>query len=144
MSVTLKTLAVLAAMTAIAMPAAAGMSPTLLIETGPSDNPSYRRMITIKYLSGASVTANYKAYNRREFINTPNRTPSNLVSECARGKATKLSEIKAFERDEDRRSRSGKAPEARSFCIKNVRNWNDSNKDKYLDPIFSSMPYLAK
>jgi len=123
---------------------AADISPTILIETGPSDNPAYRRMVFVKYLSGNNVTSNYKAYNRREFINVPDKSVSERVTACARGGATSLSEIKAYERDEAKRKRKGQAPEPRSFCIKNVNNWNAKNKDKYLDPIFASMPYLAQ
>ena len=123
---------------------AADVSPTLLIETGPSDKPAYRRMISIKYLRGNSVTANYKAYNRREFINTPNTTPATVIAACASGRATSLGDIKSFEKDETRRMRNGQAPIARTFCIKNISNWQAKNKDRYLDPIFESMPYLAK
>jgi len=35
----------------------ADVSPTLLIESGPSDNPQYRRMIFVKYLSGKLKSA---------------------------------------------------------------------------------------
>jgi len=42
------------------------VSPVLLIESGPSDNPTYRRMVVVKYLSGNRVGANYAAYNRPE------------------------------------------------------------------------------
>ncbi len=126
------------------MAQAADVSPTLLIETGPSDKPAYRRMISIKYLNGTYVTANYKAYNRREFINTPNTTPANIIAACASGRATSLGDIKSFEKSETRRKRSGQAPEKRTFCIKNIGNWQAKNKDRYLDPIFESMPYLAK
>ena len=128
----------------LSLTANAETSPTLLIETGPSDNPAYRRMVNVKYLSGSQVTANYRAYNRREFINVPNVTSQDKIEACARGAATSLREINAFKRDEASRARSGKAPETRSFCLKNIQNWTDRNKDKYLDPIFDSMPYLAK
>ncbi|MEE9272224.1 MAG: hypothetical protein V3U57_03000 [Robiginitomaculum sp.] len=122
--------------------AMADSSPVLLIETGPSDKPEYRRMVYVKYLSGNDVSANYKAYNRREFINLIDKGVSDRVEQCARGMATSLSEIIAFEKDEDKRKRRGQAPETRSFCIKNVGNWSAKNKDVYLDPIFASMPYV--
>lgn len=120
------------------------VSPTILIETMPSDNPAYRRMVFVKYLNGSYVTSNYKAYNRREFINVPDKSVSDNVRGCANSRATPLSEIKSFERAEAKRKRNGQAPEARSFCIKNVSNWTAKNKDKYLDPIFAGMPYVAQ
>ena len=120
------------------------VSPTILIETMPSDNPAYRRMVFVKYLNGSYVTTNYKAYNRREFINVPDRGVSDNVRACAKSRATPLSDIKAFERDEANRKRKNQAPEIRSFCIKNISNWNAKNKDKYLDPVFAGMPYVAK
>jgi len=80
-------------------------SPTLLIETGPSDNPEYRRMT------------------------------------CANGRATSISELRAYERKEAAAKRSGQTPETAVFCIKNVRGWEAGNKEKYLDPIFNGMPY---
>lgn len=120
------------------------VSPTILIETMPSDNPAYRRMVFVKYLNGSYVTSNYKAYNRREFINIPDRSASENVTLCARSGATPLSDIKAFERDEAKRKRKGQTPETRSFCIKNVGNWSAKNKDRYLDPVFAGMPYVAK
>ncbi len=129
---------------ASATPALADTGPTLLIETGPSDNPAYRRMVIVKYLSGTRVTANYKAYNRREFIKTPNTTPANTIATCANGRATSLGDIKAFEKDEARRVRGGQAPLTRTFCLKNIKNWQAKNKDRYLDPIFDSMPYVAR
>lgn len=144
MGKTLKILLGMAILCAVPTSAFADTSPTLLIETGPSDNPAYRRMVTIKYLSGARVTANYKAYNRREFINAPNTTDTNAIAQCARGRATPLSDIKSFERTEKQRSQSGQAPESRTFCVKNISDWTDKNKDKYLDPIFEGMPYLAQ
>ena len=147
MGIMLKTALAVSVIAGLSVPItaqAADVSPTLLIETGPSDMAAYRRMISVKYLNGASVTANYKAYNRREFINTPNSTPANLIAACASGRATSLKDIKSFEKDEGRRARNGEAPETRTFCIKNVKNWDAKNKDKYLDPIFASMPYLAQ
>ncbi len=131
-------------LTGFSVPANAETSPTLLIETGPSDNPAYRRMVNVKYLNGASVTANYRAYNRREFISVPNVTPQDKITACARGAATSLREITTFKREEADRIRKGQAPEIRSFCLKNIQDWTGGNKDKYLDPIFDSMPYLAK
>lgn len=119
------------------------VSPTILIETGPSDNPAYRRMVFVKYLNGPTVTSNYKAYNRREFTNVPDRSASDSVRTCANSRATPLSEIKAFERSEATRKRKGQPPQTRSFCIKNVSGWAAGNKDKYLDPIFAGMPYVA-
>lgn len=120
------------------------ISPTILIETGPSDNPAYRRMVFVKYLNGPTVTSKYKAYNRREFINVPDRAANENVRACAAGRATTLSQIKAYKRSEAKRKRAGQAPEGRSFCIKNVSGWEAGNKDKYLDPIFEGMPYVAK
>ncbi|PHR91377.1 MAG: hypothetical protein COA69_12780 [Robiginitomaculum sp.] len=124
----------------MALPAFAEMSPTLIIETGPSDNPAYRRMIFVKYLVGTQVSANYKTYNRREFINTPNTMATSLIAACAYGPSTSLNEIKAYEREENRRAQAGQAPEQRTFCIKNISDWTDVNKDKYLDPIFQGLP----
>ena len=120
------------------------MSPTILIETMPSDNPAYRRMVFVKYLNGPTVTSNYKAYNRREFTNVPDRSASDNVRGCANSRATPLSEIKAFERNEATRKRKNQTPQSRSFCIKNIDGWTAGNKDKYLDPIFAGMPYVAK
>ena len=34
------------------------LSPVLLLESGPSDNPEYRRMVFVKFLSGDYVTVN--------------------------------------------------------------------------------------
>jgi len=119
------------------------LSPVLLVESGPSDNPEYRRMVFVKFLSGSHVSVNYKAYNRTEFIQVPNSTPRDVISACANGAATPLRQIKAFERDEARAKRSGKAPQIVRFCIKNVQNWEGGNRDKYLDPIFEGMPHAA-
>lgn len=121
----------------------ADVSPVLLIESGPSDNPEYRRMIFVKYLSGNRVGVNYKAYNRTEFAQTPNMTPTDIVSACSNGAATPFSEVKAFERDEARRLRRGEAPKLARFCIKNVDNWEGGGRTRYLDPIFNGMPYAA-
>jgi len=119
------------------------ISPVLLIESGPSDNPEYRRMIFVKYLSGDRVNANYKAYNRTEFAQVPNTTPADVVSGCARGAASSLSDIQAFQRDEAQLKRSGQAAKLARFCIKNVRNWEGGGRTRYLDPIFEGMPYAA-
>jgi len=93
----------------------ADVSPTLLIETGPSDNPQYRRMIFVKYLSGNYVSVNYRAYNRTEFAQVPNTTPQDVISACANGRATSLSDIRSFERAEAKRKRSGQAPEIKTL-----------------------------
>lgn len=119
------------------------LSPNILVETGPSDNPEYRRMVFVKFLSGNRVSVNYKAYNRAEFIQVPNTTSREVISACANGPATSLGEIKAFERAEARAKRSGKKPEVVRFCIKNVQNWEGGNRNQYLDPIFEGMPYAA-
>ncbi len=116
------------------------MSPTLLIETGPNDKANYRRVVFVKYLSGNQVTANYRADNRTEFKRIDPRTPQDLVDSCARGNATSLREIRAFARDEAARARAGRAPETRSFCVKNVSGWERGNRKAYLDPIFDGMP----
>lgn len=119
------------------------LSPVLLVESGPSDNGEYRRMVFVKFLSGDRVSVNYKAYNRTEFIQVPNSTPQDVISACANGAATPLSQITAFKRDEARAKRSGKAPEIVRFCIKNVQNWEGGNRNKYLDPIFEGLPHAA-
>jgi len=121
----------------------ADVSPTLLIETGPSDNPQYRRMIFVKYLSGNYVSVNYRAYNRTEFAQVPNTTPQDVISACANGRATSLSDIRSFERAEAKRKRSGQAPEIKRFCVKNVSNWEGGQRDRYLDPIFNGLPHAA-
>ena len=108
------------AATAPAMAQSADVSPTLLIETGPSDNPQYRRMIFVKYLSGNYVSVNYRAYNRAEFTQVPNTTANDIVAGCANGRASTLSEIRSFERAEAKRKRRGEAPEIERFCVKNV------------------------
>ena len=98
-------------LSAPAIAQSADVSPTLLIETGPSDNPQYRRMIFVKYLSGNHVSVNYRAYNRAEFTQVPNTTPANVIRDCANGRATSLGEIQAFERAEADRKRRGQPPE---------------------------------
>lgn len=119
------------------------LSPVLLVESGPSDNGEYRRMVFVKFLSGNRVGVNYKAYNRTEFIQVPNTTPQEIISTCANGAATSLSDIRAFERSEARAKRSGKPAEVKRFCIKNIQNWEGGNRSKYLDPIFEGMPHAA-
>jgi hypothetical protein len=126
-----------------AMAQSADVSPTLLIETGPSDNPEYRRMIFVKYLSGNYVSVNYRAYNRSEFTQVPNSTPADVISACANGPSSSLREIRAFEKAEAKRDRRGQAPEVVRFCIKNVSRWEGGQRATYLDPIFNGMPYAA-
>ncbi len=126
-----------------AMAQSADVSPTLLIESGPSDNPQYRRMIFVKYLSGNYVSVNYRAYNRAEFTQVPNTTAADMIQSCANGASTSLSEIRAFERAEAKRKRKGQAPEVVRFCVKNVANWEGGGRSTYLDPIFNGMPHAA-
>lgn len=121
----------------------ADVSPTLLIESGPSDNPQYRRMVFVKYLSGNYVNVNYRAYNRAEFTQVPNTTPADIIAACANGPASTLSDIRAFERAQARRDARGEAPEIKRFCIKNVSNWEGGGRSTYLDPIFNGMPHAA-
>jgi uncharacterized protein YfeS len=118
----------------------ADVGPTILVESMPSDNPKYRRMVYVRYLSGAS----YKAYNRREFNLATSPASVQSMDQCANGAATSLKEIKAFAKSEKKLARSGKAPITKAFCIKNVDNWTAENKDVYLDPIFDGMPYVAR
>ena len=119
------------------------MSPTLLIETGPSDNPDYRRMVFVKYLAGNQVTASYKAYNRSEFIQIQDTTPNGFVAACANGRATTLDEIQAYEAQEADARAARRAPMITHFCIKDIPNWEAGNRATYLDPIFEGMPYAA-
>lgn len=136
----------LAAMSFCAVPASAqsaDVSPTLLIETGPSDNPNYRRMVFVKYLSGNFVSVNYRAYNRAEFTQVPNTTAPDVIAACANGRASTLSEIRAFERAEAQRKSRGQAPKITRFCVKNVSNWEGGQRATYLDPIFNGMPHAA-
>ena len=131
---------------ALAAPAAAqfgDLSPVLLVESGPSDNPDYRRMVFVKFLSGDRVSVNYKAYNRTEFIQVPNTTPREIISACANGPASSLNEIRAFQRDEARAARRGQAPQVVRFCVKNVQGWEAGARGTYLDPIFDGMPHAA-
>lgn len=132
----------------LAMPYAAtaqtaDLSPVLLIETGPSDNPDYRRMIFVKYLSGDAVTVSYKAYNRSEFIQIEDATPDSLVSSCLKGKATTLADIQAFNQAEAAARAAQDVATIEHFCIKGVENWEAGNKNAYLDPIFDGMPHAA-
>ena len=146
MKTIIKTALVTAILSIGAAPAfaqSADVSPTLLIESGPSDKPQYRRMIFVKYLSGNYVSVNYKAYNRAEFTQVPNTTPNEVIAACANGRASTLSEIRAFERAEAQRARRGQAPEVVRFCVKNVSNWEGGQRATYLDPIFNGMPHAA-
>ncbi len=117
------------------------VSPTLLIETGPSDNPEYRRMTFVKYLNGGGVNVAYKAYNRSEFSQVQNTTPRDVAMNCVNGRASSMSDLRAYERKEAKAKRNGQAPEMAVFCIKNISGWEAGNKDKYLDPIFNGMPH---
>jgi hypothetical protein len=122
---------------------AADMSPTLLVESLPSDNPDYRRMILVRYLSGDRVTAAYKAYNRTEFIQIAPALPAQDVLTCTQSGGSTLAQIRDFETAEARRQTSGQTPEQRSFCIKNVPNWEAGAKKTWLDPIFDGLPHAA-
>ncbi len=119
------------------------LSPVLLVESGPSDNPAYRRMVFVKFLSGDRVSVNYKAYNRAEFIQVPNTLTLETIRNCSNGAASSLSDLQAFERAEKRRKRRGEKPEIVRFCVKNIQNWEGGNRDRYLDPIFNGMPHAA-
>jgi len=123
--------------------AAAQTSPTLLLESGPSDAPDYRRMVMVHYLNGTNVNVSYKALNRSEFTQAPGSADAGVAAECARGAATTLNEVRAFERAEAARARSGQAPELVRFCIKGVPGWEVGAKKTWLDPIFNGMPYAA-
>lgn len=137
----LTAMATISSLPAIAQ--SADVSPVLLLESGPSDNPEYRRMVFVKYLSGNRVSVNYKAYNRTEFKQVPNTTPLEVISACSNGAATPLREIRAFEKAEAKRKRRGQAPEVVRFCVKNVQNWEGGGRKRYLDPIFEGMPHAA-
>ncbi|GHA94656.1 hypothetical protein GCM10009069_17030 [Algimonas arctica] len=121
----------------------ADLSPTLLIETGPSDNPNYRRMVFVKYLSADGVSVSYKAYNRSEFIQIDDATPDSLVLSCLNGKATTLADIQSYHRMETDARLAEQPPAIEHFCIKGVENWDAGNNDAYLDPIFEGMPHAA-
>ena len=118
------------------------VSPTLLIQSQPSDQAGYRRMVYVRYLDGSRIRASYKAYNRREFSRADGKVDPNVISKCAQGNSTSLSEIRSFAKAEFKRKQKGQTPEVRAFCIKNVPNWEAKNKDLYLDPIFETMPYV--
>ena len=118
-------------------------SPVLLIESLPSDNPDYRRMILVKYLSGNQVNVAYKAHTRSEFAQIADETSPEIITACQTGPATTLDEIKAFQETEARRKEQGQIPTAARFCIKNVSDWEATGRDKYLDPIFDGLPYAA-
>lgn len=132
-----------AAMPVVAAAQGVDASPTLLIETGPSDNPDYRRMVFVKYLSDRGVTVTYKAYNRSEFIQIKDATPPALVASCLRGPATTLADVRAYAASEAQISAANGAPTVHRFCIKGVPNWEAGNKSLFLDPIFDGMPHAA-
>lgn len=119
------------------------VSPHIVLESMPSDNPAYRRMIIVRYLRGSQVVTSYKAYNRREFINARGAPNTQAVDACANGAASSISKISAFAREEARLSAQSQPPKQAAFCIKNIPNWTERNKDRYLNPIFEGMPYLA-
>jgi len=140
------TVSILCSTAAFATPAAAqsDVSPVLLLESVPSDNPNYRRMVYVKYLTGDRANVIYKAYNRSEFIQVSGGVVSEANTACARGAATSFKQIRAYERAEARRKRNGQPTEATSFCVKNVSGWESKgNRKKFLDPIFNGMPYAA-
>lgn len=116
----------------------ADLSPELLIESLPSDNPKYRRMILVSYLSAGQVTVTYKAYNRTEFRRVQNQPVD--AGACINGSPTALRDILVFAKAEASLARSRKTPETTRFCIKNVAGWAAGNKDRYLDPIFTGLP----
>ncbi len=120
------------------------ISPTLLIETAPSDSADYRRMVHVKYLQGNRIQRSFVAYNRTEFKRVDRQISQEVIDNCANGAATSLSEIRRFARDEMGRFKAKRSPETRYFCIKNVRNWTGQNRDKYLDPIFETLPYSVQ
>lgn len=120
------------------------ISPLLLIETGPSDNTDYRRMVFVKYLSSDGVTAAYKAYNRSEFVRIEDATPPALISACLNGPATTLEEIEAFQETEAVAVQEQADATIAHFCIKNIDDWEAGNRATYLDPIFDGMPYAAR
>jgi len=132
-------LSVMAGFPSVAAAQNASVSPVILLESGPSDNPNYRRMVFTKYLQGDRVSVNYKAYNRTEFIKTSPQTPRDVVLSCMQGKASTVRDVKAFERAEAQRARKGQPPEIARFCIKNVRGWDEAKRRQYLGPIFNGM-----
>ena len=135
--------ALLAAPAPLAVAQSSDVSPTLLLESLPSDTPGYRRMVRVHYLQGSRANVSYQALNRSEFTQVPGTADANAAAECARGSASSLREVRAFQRSEAQRARSGQAPEAVRFCIKGVRGWEAGAKKEWLDPIFEGMPYTA-
>lgn len=119
------------------------MGPTLVLESLPSDTPGYRRMVRVHYLAGPRVTASYRALNRSEFAQAPGTAPMEVVGACAGGRSSSLNELRAFERAEAQRARSGQTPETVRFCIKGVRGWEGGAKKTWLDPVFNGLPYAA-
>jgi hypothetical protein len=119
------------------------VSPTLLIETGPSDNPDYRRMVFVKYLSENGVIVAYKAYNRSEFIQIEDASPPTLVASCVKGQATTLADVRTYAESEAQADAASETPAITRFCIKDVPNWETGNRTLFLDPIFDGMPYAA-
>lgn len=132
--------AVFGGLTAPAYAQSSSMSDTIVLQSVESDDRMYRRMVVINYQNGVS----YKAYTRREFKRFDAPDSKQLVAQCVNGAATSLREIKAFNKAERKRERSGQAPQPATFCIKNVPDWANKNKDIYLNPIFEGMPYVSK
>ena len=48
------------------------MSPVLLVESLPSVNPVYRRVVRVSYLEGDNVKVTYETHNRVEFKQVEN------------------------------------------------------------------------
>ena len=115
-------------------------SGTILLQSMPSDDPLYRRMVIVNYQNGVS----YKAYTRREFKRADNPEAQNLMSQCVAGNAITIRQLRAFEKADKKLARNNQAPVPTTFCIKNVSNWVHKNKDIFLDPIFNGMPYVSK
>jgi len=133
-------LSLLGGFSAPAMAQSGENSGTILLQSVPSDDPLYRRMVVVNYQNGVS----YKAYTRREFKRTDNPEASSLMAQCVGESGISLRQLRAFEKADRKLARSGQAPVPTSFCIKNVSNWANKNKDTYLDPIFNGMPYVSK
>lgn len=123
--------------------AQADTSPTLLLESAPTTAPGYRRSVHVHYLDGPRARVSYRALNRTEFAQAPGSLDAQAAAACARGEATTLDEIDAFQRAEARRARRGEAPETVRFCIKGVRGWEAGAQKRWLDPIFEGMPFTA-
>ena len=136
---TIAAIAAVPALTALTA-SAQDTSPTLLLESLPSDTPGYRRMVRVHYVD---TGVSYRALNRSEFAQAPGTADRAVLSECARGQSTTLREIDAFQRAESQRARSGQAPEAVRFCVKGVPGWEAGAKKRWLDPIFEGMPHAA-